>query len=141
MAADRPNAHTVAEEPPSAPRTDAMAYEVAADLRALRTFICQGATARGLSDERVELLALAVSELATNTLQHTSGGGRVRLWAEGDQVFCDVVDQGPARTLGREMPAANAVRGRGLAIVEQICDEVRVFTAGEGTVVRIRLSR
>ncbi|WP_433533908.1 ATP-binding protein [Micromonospora sp. CA-249363] len=139
MAADRPHAHAVADEPPSVP--DTMAYEVAADLRALRAFVCHGATARGLSAERVELLALAVSELATNTLQHTTGGGQVRLWAEGDQVFCDVVDQGPARTLGREMPAANAVRGRGLAIVEQICDEVRVLAAEDGTVVRIRLSR
>ncbi|MET8093517.1 ATP-binding protein [Micromonospora sp. NPDC005220] len=141
MAADRPKAHAVAEEPPSAPRVDTMAYEVATDLRPLRAFVCHGAMAQGLSAERVELLALAVSELATNTLQHTTGGGLVRLWAEGDQVFCDVVDQGPPRALGRDMPAANAVRGRGLAIVEQICDEVRVLTAGEGTVVRIRLSR
>ncbi|MGV9213801.1 ATP-binding protein [Micromonospora sp. RB23] len=141
MAADRRETHAVAEEPPSVPGTDTMAYEVAADLRALRAFVCDGATARGLSVERVELLVLAVSELATNTLQHTTGGGRVRLWAEGDQVFCDVVDQGPGRALGRDMPAANAVRGRGLAIVEQVCDEVRVFTTGGGTVVRIRLAR
>ncbi|MGC4857216.1 ATP-binding protein [Micromonospora sp. DT4] len=141
MAADRRETHTVAEEPPSASRTDTMTYEVATDLRALRAFVCGGATARSLSAERVELLVLAVSELATNTLQHTVGGGRVRLWAEGDQVFCDVVDQGRARVLGRDMPVATAVRGRGLAIVEQVCDEVTVHAGPEGTVVRIRLAR
>jgi serine/threonine-protein kinase RsbW len=141
MAADSRETHAVAEEPPSTARTDTMAYRVATDLRTLRAFVCDGAAARGLSAERVELLVLAVSELATNTLQHTVGGGRVRLWAEGDHVFCDVVDQGPARALGRDMPAANAVRGRGLAIVEQVCDEVSVLAAPEGTVVRIRLAR
>ncbi|MET8282219.1 ATP-binding protein [Micromonospora sp. NPDC005174] len=141
MATDRRETHAVAEEPAFASRTDTMTYEVASDLRALRAFVWDAATARGLSAERVELLVLAVSELATNTLQHTVGGGRVRLWAEGDQVFCDVVDQGPARALGRDMPAANAVRGRGLAIVEQVCDEVTVRAAPEGTIVRIRLGR
>ncbi|MCF0095024.1 ATP-binding protein [Micromonospora sp. MH99] len=140
MAADQRETRTVAEQPSPALRTDTMAYEVANDLRALRAFVCAGAVARGLPADRVELLALAVSELATNTLQHTSDGGRVRLWAEGDQLFCDVVDRGPARAFGRVMPAADAVRGRGLAIVEQICDEVAVLTASEGTVVRIRLA-
>ncbi|WP_410813650.1 ATP-binding protein [Micromonospora sp. 067-2] len=118
---------------------DTMAYEVATDLRELRGFVSTQALAQGLAPHRVELLALAVSELATNTLQHTTGGGQVRLWAEADQLFCDVVDQGPARTFGRDMPAADAVRGRGLAIVERICDEVAVLSRPEGTVVRIRL--
>ncbi|MEU5780979.1 ATP-binding protein [Micromonospora lupini] len=140
MAANQRETRAVAEQPSPALRTDTMAYEVATDLRELRVFVCAGATARGLSPERVELLALAVSELATNTLQHTAGGGRVRLWADGDQLFCDVVDQGPARAFGRGMPAADAVRGRGLAIVEKICDEVAVLGVSEGTVVRIRLA-
>ncbi|MEV4822213.1 ATP-binding protein [Micromonospora sp. NPDC049275] len=140
MAANQRETRAVAEQLAPALPTDTMAYEVATDLRELRAFVCAGATARGLPAERVELLALAVSELATNTLQHTAEGGRVRLWAEGDQLFCDVVDQGPTRAFGRGMPAADAVRGRGLAIVEQICDEVAVLAAGEGTVVRIRLA-
>lgn len=119
---------------------DTMAYQVATDVRALRAFVDAGALARGLSPERVELLTLAVSELASNTLQHTTGGGWVRLWAEPGQLFCDVVDHGPTRTLGRSMPATDSVRGRGLAIVEQICDEVAVLSLPGETVVRIRLS-
>ncbi|MCO1594734.1 ATP-binding protein [Micromonospora sp. RHAY321] len=139
MPGDRREIRTIAEQSTSAHSTDSMAYHAAADLRALRAFVCAGAVARGLSPQRVELLALAVSELATNTLQHTTGGGRVRLWAEADHLICDVIDQGPMRAFGRDMPPAEAVRGRGLAIVEQVCDEVGVLAMPEGTVVRIRL--
>ncbi|MEU5909570.1 ATP-binding protein [Micromonospora sp. NPDC047527] len=138
MPADRRETRTVAGQS-TPPIVDTMTYEVATDLRALRTFVGAEALARGLSPQRVELLTLAVSELATNTLQHTTGGGQVRLWAEGGQLFCDVVDQGPVRAFGRGMPTADAVRGRGLAIVEQVCDEVAVLSDPDGTVVRIRL--
>jgi serine/threonine-protein kinase RsbW len=85
------------------------------------------------------LLTLAISELATNTLQHTTGSGVVRVWAADGQLICDVVDQGPPRSFGRSMPAANSIRGRGLAIVERVCDRVETFTVDEGTLVRIRL--
>ncbi|MGI5520486.1 ATP-binding protein [Micromonospora sp. CA-259024] len=131
---------TVAERSVPAYGADTMAYQVATDVRALRAFVSAAALARGLPPRRVELLMLAVSELATNTLQHTTGGGRVRLWAEPGQLFCDVIDQGPTRAFGRDMPPADAVRGRGLAIVERVCDEVGVLTGPEGTAVRIRLS-
>ncbi|MEU4474576.1 ATP-binding protein [Micromonospora sp. NPDC023888] len=138
MPAEHPEA--VAEQSAPAQVADTMSYQVATDVRALRAFVSVGALARGLPPDRVELLTLAVSELATNTLQHTTGGGRVRLWAESGQLFCDVVDRGPTRALGRRMPAADAIRGRGLAIVEQICDEVAVLTSPGETVVRIRLT-
>jgi anti-sigma regulatory factor (Ser/Thr protein kinase) len=87
----------------------------------------------------VDLLSVAVSELATNTLQHTTGGGRVRVWADAGQLVCDVVDRGPMRSFGRHMPGPDAVRGRGLAIVERLCDMVDTIAVPEGTLVRIRL--
>jgi len=37
------------------------------------------------------------------------------------------------------MPAADAVSGRGLAIVERICDDVSTSTGPDGTLVRLRL--
>jgi anti-sigma regulatory factor (Ser/Thr protein kinase) len=116
-----------------------MSYAEAGDLAAVRAFVSAGAMARGLPAHRVELLALAVSELTTNTLQHSTGGGRVRVWAQAGRLICEVVDQGSMRALGRPMPSSDAVRGRGLAIVERICDEVSIAAVPEGTVVRIRL--
>ncbi|MFF5228108.1 ATP-binding protein [Dactylosporangium sp. NPDC000521] len=114
-------------------------YSTAADLGSVRAFVRTQALAAGMSQARTELLMLAVNELATNTLQHTTGGGRVSLWAGDGQLYCDVVDQGPPRTFPRPMPAADAPRGRGLAIVEQICDRVETISGPDGTTVRLRL--
>ncbi|GLY04178.1 ATP-binding protein [Actinoplanes sp. NBRC 101535] len=120
--------------------TDSMSYQVADDLRAVRAFVTERALALGLPAGRIDLLTLAVSELTTNTLQHTTGGGHIRVWAENGRVVCDVVDQGTARPFGRAMPSAEAVRGRGLAIVERICDAVYTATVPGGTLVRICLN-
>ncbi|GAA2623255.1 hypothetical protein GCM10010399_63130 [Dactylosporangium fulvum] len=120
-------------------RADTASYTAPADLTVVRTFVCARAVALGLPPLRAELLVLAVNELATNTLQHASGGGTVRLWAEAGRLYCEVLDGGPMRTFGRDMPPADAPGGRGLAIVERICDEVTAFAAPGGTVVRMRL--
>jgi serine/threonine-protein kinase RsbW len=119
---------------------DGMFYEVPDDLRRVRAFVTERALALGLPETRIEVLTLAVSELTTNTLQHTSGGGHIRIWAEGGRLICDVVDQGPYRPFGRAMPTAEAVRGRGLAIVERVCDDVYTTTVSGGTLVRICLN-
>jgi anti-sigma regulatory factor (Ser/Thr protein kinase) len=128
-------------EPPARsaqPASDSMPYSRPDDLAAVRAFVRSCSSALGLAARRVELLALAVSELATNTLQHTSGGGRVRVWADAGQLVCDVADAGPDRSFG-EMPAAHAARGRGLAIVRRIADEVAAIAGPDGTTVRIRM--
>jgi serine/threonine-protein kinase RsbW len=114
-----------------------MSYDRPADLAEVRAFVRASAGNLGLPERRADLLTLAVSELATNTLQHTAGGGRVRLRAEPGRLLCDVVDRGPMRLLGRAMPAAREVRGRGLAIVESICDEVGIESDDGGTRVRL----
>ncbi|WP_229068866.1 ATP-binding protein [Actinoplanes sp. DH11] len=119
---------------------EVMAYSEPGQLPAVRAFTRQHAQDLGLGPDDVESLVIAVSELATNTLQHTSGGGRVRIWAEHGQVVCDVVDGGPLRSLGRQMPAADAVRGRGLAIVERLCDQVDAIAGPDGTAVRLRFA-
>jgi serine/threonine-protein kinase RsbW len=124
----------------SAEAVDGMFYEVPDDLRRVRVFVTERALALGLPENRIEMLTLAVSELTTNTLQHTSGGGHIRIWAEDGRLICDVVDQGPDRPFGRAMPAAEAVRGRGLAIVERVCDDVYTTTVPGGTLVRICLN-
>ncbi|MEV6601090.1 ATP-binding protein [Actinoplanes sp. NPDC051346] len=126
-------------EPSVVAGPDSLTYHEPGDLRAVRAFVAARAAALGLADTRTELLVLAVSELATNTLQHTAGSGRVRVFARPGVIVCDVVDQGPMREWGRRMPAADAVGGRGLAIVAQVCDEVETAAVEDGTRVRIRL--
>ena len=72
-----------------------MSYGDAGDLARVRAIVRARAGDLGLPTPRADLLSLAVSELATNTLQHTDGGGRVRLRAEpGRLLFSDLtVDQ------------------------------------------------
>ncbi|GAA4601850.1 anti-sigma regulatory factor (Ser/Thr protein kinase) [Actinoplanes octamycinicus] len=119
--------------------TDGMSYTEPDDLRRVRTFVTERARELGLPPARIDLLTLAVSELTTNTLQHTGGGGHIRVWAEDGQLICDVVDGGGPRPFGRPMPAAEAIRGRGLAIVERVCDSVYTTDVPGGTLVRICL--
>lgn len=118
---------------------DVIAYAAAGDLAMVRAFVRRAAGAAGLMPDRVELLALAVSELATNTLEHTSGGGTARIWHSNGQVVCDVVDAGRRRPFAA-MPSADSSRGRGLAIVRMVVDEVTVFDGQSGTVVRLRMN-
>jgi serine/threonine-protein kinase RsbW len=121
------------------PAVDTMPYTEVGDLVTVRGFVKSWALALGLPAARVDLLALAVNELATNTLQHTAGGGRVHVWAEPGQLFCEVADNGRVPGFG-QMPAADSVRGRGLAIVALIADEVTAQPDAGGTVVRIRMA-
>jgi serine/threonine-protein kinase RsbW len=125
---------------PNTPDTpvEMIAYHQADDLPTVRAFAQRHGEELGLTADQVMSLVIAVSELATNTLQHTSGGGRVRIWAENGQVACDVIDHGPMRALRRRMPAADADRGRGLAIVERLCNQVDAIAGDEETIVRLR---
>lgn len=117
----------------------AMSYTAVADLAEVRAYVRSCALALGLPAHRGELLVLAVSELATNTLQYTQSAGSVRVWADADQVICDVMDTGPMRSFG-PMPPPQATGGRGLAIVEHVADNVTASPTTEGTRVRIRMN-
>jgi serine/threonine-protein kinase RsbW len=117
------------------------AYASPGDLATVRSFVRRHSA--GLATARADLLVLAVSELASNTLQHTTSGGLVRLCERPTSVICEVIDAGSADARPRDgaMPAAGARRGRGLAIVHRVCDEVAVFVRGGLTVVRLRMNR
>ncbi|RZU48706.1 anti-sigma regulatory factor (Ser/Thr protein kinase) [Krasilnikovia cinnamomea] len=116
-----------------------MTYSEPDDLRSVRVFVSERARALGMAAERIDLLTIAVSELTTNTLQHSGGGGHIQIWADNGHLFCDVVDGGGPRAFGRAMPSAEAFRGRGLAIVERICDSVQTLAVPGGTLVRLCL--
>jgi serine/threonine-protein kinase RsbW len=118
---------------------DTVVFHTAGDLAAVRAFVRARSLELGLPVHRADLLTLAVSELATNTLQHTSGGGRVGVRAESGRLVCELVDGGPVRMFNRAMPQSDSVRGRGLAIVNRVCDDVTAYTVPDGTLVRMRM--
>jgi serine/threonine-protein kinase RsbW len=109
--------------------------------------LCQDAMIRvGASADDVDDVGLAITEACTNVVVHSAGGIQYRV----DVVFADhdchirVSDAGAgftAATEGQPAPSPTDERGRGMALMGQLMDEVEVdslLTAG--TVVRLHKS-
>jgi anti-sigma regulatory factor (Ser/Thr protein kinase) len=124
-------------QPPSG--AAAISFTTADDLAAVREFAGAHAHASGLAAGRVPGLKLAVSELVTNTLRHTAGGGVVRVWADGGAVVIELTDGGTFRRTAPEQPAARptASGGWGLYITGEVCDEFSYYTRPGHTVWRL----
>jgi anti-sigma regulatory factor (Ser/Thr protein kinase) len=123
-------------EPPVAPHE--LAFR-AGPLDALRNLVSEQGREAGLGPTRTGELVLAVHELATNSLRHGGGEGVLRLWQEGETVVCEVRDAGrlDQPLAGRERPALGRTGGRGLWLVNQLCDLVQIRSLPTGTVIRL----
>ncbi|HEX4818273.1 MAG TPA: sensor histidine kinase [Nonomuraea sp.] len=113
------------------------------DLPGMRRRVTAAAGRLGLPEVRIDHLLLAVNELASNALEHGGGHGRIRLWAEGAFVVCDVSDPGrmDARLPGYVPPELAAPRGHGLWVVRQLCELLEIRTGEYGTRIRLHLAR
>jgi anti-sigma regulatory factor (Ser/Thr protein kinase) len=109
------------------------------NLAELRHLLSVWATEQSLGDERTEELVLAVDELASNSIRHGGGVGLLRCWREADTLLCEVHDAGQieAPLVGRSRPTPEARCGRGVWLVNQLCDLVQIRSAAAGTVVRV----
>jgi anti-sigma regulatory factor (Ser/Thr protein kinase) len=109
----------------------------------VRHFALQLAANLGLPEDRREDLAMAVAELTTNSVIHGGGSGVLRLWAEGDDILCQVEDCGQLSDplAGRFLPPPGQPGGRGLVLVNYLTDLVRVHTTSTGTTIRCHLGR
>lgn len=93
-----------------------------------------------LSAEHTTDLVLAVHEIATNSVRHGGGSGRLRCWLQdGDMFVCEVQDSGRFERplVGRVAPPTEDEVGRGLWLANQLCELVQVRSGPEGTVVRL----
>jgi len=124
---------------PTAP-SDAQTLGYGPDLQPVRRLVAAHASSAGLSRERVADLVLAVSEIAANTLRHTSGDGLLRVWHTEQEILCQVQDHGwmtDPLSGQRRRPADEP--GHGLWVVHQVCDLVEVRTGEAGTTVRLHM--
>jgi anti-sigma regulatory factor (Ser/Thr protein kinase) len=112
------------------------------DLPTVRHAVADLARTAGLIGRRNEDLVLAVSEIATNSVQHGGGEGSLAIWRDDGQLICDLRDAGRIEDplVGRQRPAATQVGGRGIWIAHQLCDLVQVRSGERGTQVRLRMS-
>ncbi|HEY5835838.1 anti-sigma factor RsbA family regulatory protein [Streptomyces sp.] len=107
-------------------------------LRDARQFAVQVAGGLGMTGVRLDDLALAVAELTTNSVLHGGGSGEIRVWAEDEQVVCEVRDGGRLSDplAGRRPPSPGHPGGRGLLMVNHLADLVRTHIGPGGTVIR-----
>jgi anti-sigma regulatory factor (Ser/Thr protein kinase) len=112
-----------------------------ADLAMVRHLVAQCARSAGLDSRRNEDLVLAVCEVATNSVQHGGGEGRLHIWDEDDELVCAIRDAGliDDPLVGRERPRPDQDHGRGLWIANQLCDLVQIRSGEAGTDVRLRM--
>lgn len=124
---------------------DMVVFSSASDLRAIRYFVEARALRAGLGFDRVRDLCLAVNEVATNTLTHTRAAGVLSLWQDSvtGSLVCEINDSGQLadRLVGRIPPSPWELHGRGLILVNGLCDLVEIPTGqiGTGTTVRLHM--
>ncbi|NKE63240.1 sensor histidine kinase [Lentzea sp. PSKA42] len=109
-------------------------------MAAVRAFAREQAVKYGLARDRVDDFALAVNELATNSVRHGGGESTVRVWAESESIVCQVNDNGHITDVlaGRTPVHANDPGGRGLLLVNRLADLVRTQTTSSGTAIQVR---
>jgi anti-sigma regulatory factor (Ser/Thr protein kinase) len=107
----------------------------------LRRRVSDWALGRELGCERTEQLVLAVTELASNSVHHGGGGGTLRMWREQDTLLVEVQDRGHIQQplIGRTRPGPEQPTGRGLWVVNHVCDLVQIRSASAGSVVRVHM--
>lgn len=110
-------------------------------LHDVREFVTEVAHAARLSSERSENLRLAVNELASNSVRHGGGAGTLRTWREDRVLVCQVNDHGHIheRMAGRMRPQPEQASGRGLWLVNHLCDLVEIRSDAHGSTVRVHM--
>lgn len=112
------------------------------DLRAVRSFTEREALARGMAPGQVVDLVFAAGELAANSVRHGGGGGSASVWRDGDAIVLEVRDPGVLADplVGRLQPRVDQIAGRGMWLVNQLCDLVQLRSGARGTTVRVHLA-
>lgn len=123
------------------PPPDARVFEFDVVAHA-RDFATQCATKAGLPDERLTDLIIAISELGGNSIAHTGSGGTLLCWQEDGSLVFELRDEGHIRDLlaGRLRPPDDQESGRGLLMVNFLCDLVQVTSGPSGTATRISMT-
>ncbi len=109
------------------------------DLRALRAEVGDRARSEGIGYDRAADLALAVHELAANSVLHGGGGGVLRIWRDAASLVVEIADGGTVANplSGRVAAAVEDSSGRGLWMVNHLCDLVQLRSSAAGTTVRV----
>jgi serine/threonine-protein kinase RsbW len=109
----------------------------------IRAVVRQGLQALGATQECVDDICLALSEACTNVIDHAVADDEyvVRLQADEDRCVLSVKNTGPgfdAGSLSDTLPDPSSARGRGVAIMHAVMDQVAFGSEPEaGTILHL----
>jgi anti-sigma regulatory factor (Ser/Thr protein kinase) len=126
--------------PPPRVRPEELAFD-REGLARLRHLLAGWASGLKLGCERTENLVLAVDELASNSVRYGGGGGTLQMWSENETLLVEIRDEGHIEEslVGRTRPTPEQPAGRGLWLVNQLCDLVQIRSSPAGSVVRVHM--
>lgn len=93
----------------------------------------------GLTSDRLTDVLIAISEVSGNSVEHAGDGGTVLCWLDSGAVVFEIRDGGHIEDLlaGRLPPPPEQESGRGLLMVNLLCDLVQRKSGPSGTVIRL----
>ena len=124
------------------PPANAVTIPITDDLVALRREVREVAAAAGAAELRVDDLMLAATEAATNALVHGAGTGTATVWADHGHVVCDVRSRGEIADplAGRRPPDHEGTGGRGIWLINQVCDLVELRLGPPEAILRLHVA-
>ncbi|GAA4183031.1 hypothetical protein GCM10022252_09830 [Streptosporangium oxazolinicum] len=111
------------------------------DLSALRERLQYHAVRAGMRGERLDDLLLVTNEAVINVLEHGGGKGTLAIRRNETHLTIEVTDTMGLLTIWHvpgERPTGT-VRGFGLWLMNQLCDEFAIEQTEQGSCVRLRM--
>lgn len=110
-------------------------------LAEVRRVVADAARAAGLTERETDACVLAVNELAANSVHHAGGLGELDVWEAAGALVCEIRDAGRIADplAGRRAPTLEQLGGRGLWMVNQLCDLVQIRTPPHAPVNTVRV--
>jgi anti-sigma regulatory factor (Ser/Thr protein kinase) len=110
-------------------------------LRELRRAIADDPALGSLSAVRRSDLVFAINEAASNAVKHGNETCMTRIWHDGDEIVTEVSSPSGVDDVmaGRRRPGADALEGRGLWLINQLCDLVEMRSGTSGMTLRMHI--
>ena len=116
-------------------------HPLTGSLLELRRAIASDPALASLSAARRSDLVLAINEATSNAVRHGNATCMTRIWHDGDEVVTEVCTPSAIADVmvGRRRPAADALEGRGLWLINQVCDLVELRSGTSGMTLRMHV--